>query len=182
MATNIISMNDVDTLFAQFVQNLTGLPENKVLISYSTSGQISSSIDENVAYVHSSYKANEINKFKQRREEYKENINKITITQYAMRVLNVQVIFYGPNSEQLSQLVYESLFMEEAKEFLYKNNLSLIPDLTEIGPINHEKINERWWSRSDLNIGLYGSISIDSDVYTIEKLDTSIKTDVEVNR
>ena len=51
MVSNIVTLDELDDLLAGFIQDKLELPADKVLISYSRKGQISSKYGENVCYL-----------------------------------------------------------------------------------------------------------------------------------
>lgn len=177
MANNIITLDELDDLFADFIQSKLNLPADKVLISYSKRGQISSKYGENVCYIKFFNSPDEVNMYKNRRTSYDPETEQVTITQLAMRMLMLQVVFYGPDSESLATLLNEVFYTESAKEFLYKNNMALIPDRTSYPNKTIENVNEQWWNRADIKLYFYNSISVDEVVSTIEKFDINVKID-----
>ena len=177
MANNIVTLDELDDLFADFIQSKLNLPANKVLISYSKRGQISSKYGENVCYIKFFNSPDEVSIYKNRRTSYDPETEQVTITQLAMRMLMLQVVFYGPDSESLAMLLNEIFYTESAKEFLCKNNMALIPDRTSFPNKTIENVNEQWWNRADLKLYFYNSISIDEVTGTIEKYDINVKID-----
>ena len=177
MANNIITLDELDDLFADFIQSKLNLPADKVLISYSKRGQISSKYGENVCYIKFFNSPDEVSMFKNRRTSYDPETEQVTIAQLAMRMLMLQVVFYGPDSESLATLLNEVFYTESAKEFLYKNNMALIPDRTSYPNKTIENVNEQWWNRADIKLYFYNSISVDEVVSTIEKFDINVKID-----
>lgn len=183
MATNITSLDQFDDLFADYIQQKLGLSQEQVLIAYPQDGQTSSGINEDVIYVHTDQDDDERNLTKNRLKHYDSETELATITQYAMRTLSLHVVFYGPNSQVYQTILYEKAFLEDSKEFFYKNNLALIPDRIEISKQLHEKINGRWWHRADLVLRFYSSVSVDLSTETIENIDLkTITTELEVQR
>ena len=177
MANNIVTLDELDDLFADFIQSKLNLPADKVLISYSKRGQISSKYGENVCYIKFFNSPDEVSIYKNRRTSYDPETEQVTITQLAMRMLMLQVVFYGPDSESLAMLLNEIFYTESAKEFLHKNNMALIPDRTSFPNKTIENVNEQWWNRADLKLYFYNSISIDEVTGTIEKYDINVKID-----
>lgn len=55
--------------------------------------------------------------------------------------------------------------------------MSLIPSRISISSKVHEKINERWWERVDLNIGIYNTIAVDETNDTFESVNIEVDTD-----
>lgn len=170
MANNVVSLDTFDLLFADFVQSSLGLQDDQVLISYQEKGQKSSKINENVIYVKTFNEQDEINLFKNRKQTYDEELDKVITTQSSMRVLMLHVTSYGPDSETLLTTLNELMYLETAKEFLYNNNLALIPMKTSPAMNSYEKINERWWHREDLKLYFYNSVTVEENVGTIEKV------------
>ena len=174
MVVNIVSCEDFDLLFANFVQDVLGLKQEQVLISYRERGQPSSVIAKDVCYVHTNLEDDEVQIFKNRKKSYDPETENVTITQQAMRRIMLQVVFYGPNSDVLSTTLNEYCYTEDAKQFFYNNDLALIPSLISRPIKTHEKINERWWERVDLKLRFYNSISVDTEVSTITSTDIKI--------
>lgn len=174
MAVNIVSLDELDALFADFVQSTLGLKQEQVLISYREFGQKSSVLSKDVCYVHTEIEDDAIQSFKNRRKGYDPETENVTITQQAMRKLMLQVVFYGPNSDVLSTTFNECCYLEDAKQFFYNNDLALIPSLTTHIDKLHEKINERWWERADLKLRFYNTVSVETEVSTITSTDIKI--------
>lgn len=174
MAINIMSLSELDVLFADFVQTVLGLKQEQVLISFSEKGQKSSVFTNDVCYVHTYIEDDNIQVFKNRTKEYKGGINKFGITQRAMRRVDLQVAFYGPNSDVFCTTLNEFCYLEDAKQFFYNNDLSLIPDATNHPIKTHELINGRWWDRSDIRIKFYNTVTVSNEVSPITS--TNIKT------
>ena len=181
MPNNIVTLDQFDALFADFVQSQLGLEDDEVRISFQEFGQKSSPFSKNVVYVKTEQENNEISKYKNRFKGFDSTTNSVVIEQQAMRVISLWRTFYGPNSQYNQMLLYEKLFTEGCKEFFYKNNLALIPDMVETTKTFYENINGRWWNRADMNIRFYNSVSVEEIVETIENPNIIIKTNLEVN-
>ena len=160
MADDIVSINTLDDLFATLVTQCSGLPANKVLIAYSEKGQISSAISDDVCYIHTEEESDYVDQYKNRIATFNSTTEKVTIAQRAMRVIKLQLTFYGPNSNVLGVKVKEKMYFDSVKQFLYKNNLAIIPEKDVIIK-THENINERWWDRVDVNIFFYNSVMVE---------------------
>lgn len=176
MATVFQTIDQLETLFAGIVTDITGLPENCVLIQYQSEGQPSSRIGENVAYVSVSQKYDSPSIYKSRTRNYNTADETYTYTQKAGRTLSLQVIFYGPDCYELCALFNEKMYFENTRYLLSKNNLSFIPDRTS-GPVRLTEFhNERWWQRCDTTLEFYNLIVTEEIVGTFKELD--IKTEV----
>ena len=172
MKENIVSLDELDVLLADFVQEKLNLSSDKVLISYAERGQKFPQIGENVVYVKTFQEQDERIRWKSRKKIYNEETKAYSITQYSMRTLLFHMVFYGPDSFVLATKMNELLYFDSSKQFLYKNNLSLIPDLTDFVEKTYEQINGQWWSRTDLKIRFYNSIATVEDTGTIDSLNT----------
>lgn len=174
MADNIISLDALDLLFAEFILSKLNLTENQIRISFARKGQISSKIDEDRCYLKFFDEPDDRHIWKNRKVSSVDD--KLVVTQYTMRTLKLQVIFYGPNADNLSIKLNEVMYFDSTKEFLRTNNLALIPEKTVQPKIHYEKINEQWWHRSDLNLYFYNSISTEDVLDTIQSVDFRYKT------
>lgn len=169
MADNIISLDDLDLLFANFVMSKLKLKEDQIRISYAQKGQISSTINEDRCYLKFFDEPDDRHIYKNRKFSSVED--QVKIEQYTMRTLKLQVIFYGPNADGLSTKLNEVMYFDSTKEFLRNNKLSFIPDKTVQPVIHYEKINEQWWHRSDLNLYFYNTISTEDYIDYISSVD-----------
>lgn len=179
ISTSVSSLDELSVLFADKIQSILGLDNDQVLISYSEKGQISSQINRDVVYIKVFQDQYEDNMYKVRKYTYSSKLDKVILTQTAMRMLLLQIVMYGPNSDRYSSIINEAFYLDSMNEFLYKNNLSLIPDKTDFMNRTYEKINERWWQRVDLKIRLYNSITIESSVDSIETAEVIAKADTK---
>lgn len=177
MANNIVSLDDLDVLFAKFIQEQLELNDGQVKISYRQRGQAFSKIDSDTVYVKVFQEQDERCVYKQRKRSYDSKTERVTTSQSAMRTLLLQVVFYGPNSDTLSTMLNERFYFDSAKQFLYKNNLALIPDLTDFHDKTFEKINDQWWERSDLKLRFYNSVTVDELTNTINSADINYNFD-----
>lgn len=177
MANRIVSLDDLDILFADFIQDQLELNNDQVLISYQQRGQKFPQIDKDTVFVKVFQEQDERLVYKQRKRSYDKETERVISSQTAMRTLLLQVVFYGCNSDILATTLNERFYFDSAKQFLYKNNLSLIPDLTDFHDKIYEKINGQWWERSDLKLRFYNSITVDEKISTIEKLDVKYNFD-----
>ena len=174
MPNNITSFDDLDTLFADYIQEKLDLDADKVLISYQTQGKIAPSISDNVVYIHTEQYYEEQTQYKQRQEVYNAKTGKIDIHQQTMRTLSLDIVFYGAQSAELATLLNEIIYFDSSKQFFSKHNLALIPDKTELTLHIHEIINGQWWDRCDLKLRFYNSIETVDGVNTIDSVDVNM--------
>lgn len=177
MANRIVSLDDLDILFADFIQDQLELNNDQVLISYQQRGQKFPQIDKDTVFVKVFQEQDERLIYKQRKRSYDKETERVISSQTAMRTLLLQVVFYGCNSDILATTLNERFYFDSAKQFLYKNNLALIPDLTDFHDKTYEKINGQWWERSDLKLRFYNSITVDEITNTIDKTDVKYSFD-----
>ena len=109
MVSNIVTLDKLDDLFADFIQDKLELPADKVLISYSRKGQISSKYGENVCYLKFFNSPDEVNIYKNRRTSYDPETEQVTIKQLDMRRLMLQVVIYDNESDKLATLLNKVL-------------------------------------------------------------------------
>lgn len=175
MANNIVSLNSLDLKVADFISEVTELDQSKVLISYEPKGQKFASFGENVCFVKFYNENDERQMYKQREYKYDAETETNTITQRTMRTLMLHVVIYGPDSGELVTLINEMFYTNRGRDFLYSNNLSIIPEKTDFPFKSYEEIGGRWWQRSDAKIHFYNSISIEEVVGTFSELDIKIE-------
>ena len=89
------------------------------------------------------------------------------------------MVFVGINALENANLVSETLHLEPFTLNLVGLNLSFIPDKTEFYK-TYEDINSRWWTRVDLNVYFYNTLTVEVTSGVIENINLEIKTDVEV--
>ena len=173
----IVSLDDFDNLFADFIQNQLDLEDNQVRISYAQRGQKFPQIDKDTVFVKVFQEQDERYVYKQRKRAYDNETKRVISSQTAMRTLLLQVVFYGYNSDTLATTLNERFYFDSTKQFLYKNNLALVPDLTDFQDKTYEKINGQWWERSDLKLRFYNSVTVDEHIDTIDSTDIKYNFD-----
>lgn len=179
MADNVVSTDSFDDLFAGLVTQFSGLSSDKVLISYSEKGKKSSAITEDVCYIHSEIVSDYVDQYKNRKYEHNSQTDKIKISQSSMRIIELEMVFYGPNANVIGTKVKEKFYLDGSRDFLYMNNLALIPEKDVITK-THENINGRWWDRVDVHEFFYNSVTIEEIVNRIVEPVVDITTDLEV--
>lgn len=163
-------LSEIELAFADFIQEYLGMTQDKVLLMFRQEGQISSKINEDVVYLRLYQESDDVDIIKERfKTPNIIQLKDLIDNQISMRVLTLKIIIYGPNSETLSTKIKECFFMQPGDQFLYDNNLSLIPSSIIVRNRFFEKINERWWERSDIELKFYNSIrEIDKNILEIE--------------
>lgn len=177
MANNVVLLDDFDSLFADFIQNQLELEDSQVRISYAHRGQKFPQIDKDTVFVKVFQEQDERYVYKQRKRAYDNETKRVISSQTAMRTLLLQVVFYGYNSDTLATTLNERFYFDSTKQFLYKNNLALVPNLTDFQDKTYEKINGQWWERSDLKLRFYNSVTVDEHIDTIDSTDIKYNFD-----
>ena len=168
MAALMQTMEELSLLFADFVSNITGLPSNKVLLMYDQRGKGSQNINTNVVYVNATQEEDNSLKFKNRTKEINEEGTAYIYSQQASRTINIKLVFYGPDCQELSQTVNGMVYFESSRLFFEKNHLAFIPDGTSGPTYLPELFNAQWFKRCDLNLRFYNTISVEETVDIFE--------------
>ena len=170
MANNILTLEQVNDLMADFIQEKLGLNQDQVLIAYSEKGQRSYDYNKDLVFIHVEQESDEVETFKNRVNTQNSTTYLFTSQQTSMRALTLDVSVYGTHCDTLAIQLKELFYLESANEFLYLNNLSLISNRVNISNKVHELVNGRWWDRVDLSIGFYNSVSIDESNAPFEEM------------
>lgn len=173
MANNIKDINYFDLFFADLVQNILGVTQDKVRISYSEYGQVSFKFDDNICFVHASFEDDYVSKYRDRKNKYLKDEDVFIHSQETMRVIRLKIVFYGDKSSINSFLVSESLHLENTLQELKKEDLSIIGEKTKIIK-THELINSRWWERTDLDLYFYNSVLVEENVNPVDEVNIVI--------
>lgn len=173
---NIQTLDDLDTLFADHIQSILGLRSDQVRISYATKGQKAPKMGETVIYIHTQQEQDDVQQFKNRGTT-QENTGLFTTEQSSMRRLSLVCSIYGNDCDVIATQIKERFYFENTRMFLEQNNLALLSERTNISNKIHELINERWWERVDLAIGLYSSITVDEYTEPFEEVHVSISSE-----
>ena len=108
MAANIVSADALKAWFADFVQERLELSDNQVLIQNQQQGQPSFQINDQIAFVNVQFEPDPVNQYKNRSKKNNDD-GSVTISQSAMRVVMLGVIFYGPNCDVLAATLLDRM-------------------------------------------------------------------------
>ena len=172
----IQTLDQLDDLFADFVQSILGLEEEQVRISYSTKGQRAPKINESVVYIHTEQRQDDVQVFKNR-DISQELTGRFNTSQTSMRRLSLLCSIYGTNCDTLATQLKERMYFESSRLFFEQNNLALISERITISNKIHELINERWWERVDVELAFYNSVTVDETVYPFEEVWVSVSSE-----
>lgn len=174
MANSITSLAQLENYFADLVVTLLGMEADHVLIAYAEMGQNFSTPGQDYCFVWAKELTDDVQMYKNRKEGPVPN-NKWKIAQTSMRKVQIMFSFYGEHSDVNALSLKEALYFPDTNISLDQNNLALIPvdvDLTTV----KEQINEVYWTRSDLTVNFYNSVTFEQTVNTINSLDLTIST------
>ena len=174
MAANIVSADALKSWFADFVQERLELSDNQVLIQNQQQGQPSFQINDQIAFVNVQFEPDPVNQYKNRSKKNNDD-GSVTISQSAMRVVTLGVIFYGPNCDVLAATLLDRMYQDSTKQILSKSNMHFIPDKTQITSPIYENFNCQWWGRSDVKLYFYASTEVSETVGTIQSLNIITK-------
>ena len=174
---NIQDLHSIDKLIADFTQNVLGLNDNQVLISYQPKGQQSPKFGSTTIFVHTAQEQDDVQLFKNRESSRSIQTGTIGTEQTSLRRLSVQFSIYGNNCDTIATKLKETFYFESSRLFLEQNNLALIPSRTQIRAKIHEDVNGRWWERVELFIGLYNTITIDESVSPFKSVEINVSED-----
>lgn len=172
------SLQQIEILLADLVQNILSLPDNCVLLMYSQRGQASKDINTDVAYVSVTPEIDERQTFKNREYVYNEESKQYTISQQSSRTIYASFVFYGPNCSENCTKFCESLFLDSSKLVLQQNYLSLVPERIEGPTLTRELYNSRWYRRCDLRVFFYNTLVVQENVNTFASTDINISFDM----
>lgn len=177
MAQILQSLSSLEEFFADLVQDLLGLPADRVLIQDNQEGQPAINMNEDAVYVKVLPDPDEREVYKTRTREFHETKHEYTYTQRSQRTLQLYMVFYGPNCNELSLLFNEKLYFNNVQILLKQKYLSIVPDRTR-GPIHLNEVkNGQWYNRSDLTIGLYNTVQVEETVPTFETIIVNTEVD-----
>lgn len=176
MATSIQTLNELDELFADHIQEMLGLQPEQVRIGYSETGQLAPKYNETVIYVHTHQEDDDVDRYINTNEQ-KELSGKFDVTVTAMRRLTLDISVYGADCDVMAIKIRQRMFHESSRLFFEEHNLALISNRTTMNNKIHELVNDRWWERVDLKIGLYNSVSVGEEVDPFEETKISITAD-----
>lgn len=168
---------ELSNFFADLVENMLGLTQDKVLIQYQAEGQPMPKFGENVVFVNVQPEIDERNIYKSRTEIYDEKNDNFVYTQKAQRTLVVEFVFYGSKANENAKLVNESMYFPNYEYMLSKYDLALVPDRTDGPHKMPELVNGRWWNRSDLRMRFYNLVSYKTTIDRIADVEITVETE-----
>ena len=173
---NIQTLDNLDILFADFVQTTLNLEASQVRIAYADVGQIAPKMGETVIYLHTEQQQDDVQMYKNR-ETSQEVSGRFTTSQSSMRRLSLLCSIYGTTCDTLATQLKERMYFENSRMFFENNNLALLSERITISNKIHELINERWWERVDVELAFYNSVTVDENVQPFEEVMVSISSE-----
>lgn len=149
---------DLDELFGDLLVNLTKLPKDKVLATYSPMGKPGFKHSEDVLFFTVSTVDSPVSQFKNRTDSTS-NIVVNRSSQYTREIM-LMLTVYGPNSSDINTRLLHRFSERTTKEYLKKNKLAFITDKSS-GPFRlPESFNGQWYERCDLTLYFYSAVLI----------------------
>lgn len=150
MANLVLTQEQLEDLFANSGQAITGFKSENVRIAYSEKGQPGYSIRDNVLFV---YVARQNDPYDRKQDKYYTPINGnptncLRTVKYT-RVYKVLWTFYGRAANEKADELCHGLLLPENNEALQLNGVGIITDI--VTPrTTRELFNGQWWNRVDV--------------------------------
>lgn len=153
MADTILTIDDLNKLFQGVTLGIlypSALTSYyNVRISYQPQGQPAWLITEDVV---SLFCLEVDDPYNRNRDQDIEDVDdEAQINTAYTTIINVQWVFYGPNSYSNARLVLDKLFTQTTHDTLADNNLYMLKDGATIRRAP-ELFQGQWWERTDLNV------------------------------
>lgn len=171
------SYAELSNFFADLVESMLGLTQDKVLIQYQAEGQPMPKFGDNVVFVNVQPEIDERNIYKSRQEVYNSTNDNFTYSQQSQRTLVVGLIFYGNKANENAKIVNESMYFPTYEYMLSQYDLSFVPDRTDGPHKMPELVNGRWWNRSDLKLRFYNMVSMKTTIDRITDVEITVETE-----
>lgn len=176
MAEILQTVKEIEKFFAGLFVEYAGVNKNKVLLAYSEEGRPAFNIDKMAYFISVFPEVDDRESYKHREEKYIDSIGKFRQSQFSQRTLRLHITTYGENTDQSIIRFQNMLYSADANYTLSNMYLHIIPERTN-GVIRlQERINDRWWTRYDIDLYFYNTVKIENDVSAFESVD--IRTEV----
>ncbi len=154
MAEIYLTLTEFEDIFQALTVEMLGWDESKindVRISWPQEGMPALQIEEDVVFLQCMEIDSSYNRQRDVEETYQVSPAEFIRETGYTRVMQVNMILYGPNSYENAQRIRDQIFYPEHKLTLAKQNLYLIPDI--VAPRKVPEIWEgRWWKRADISL------------------------------
>lgn len=183
MADTILKLEDLESFFQSITMKMLGIAEvdanlkpinqDKVRISWPTSGAPAWKITDDVTFIRVNNVSDQIT---QQRDVGYSAVDSDTANRTVSytRVHEVAWIFYGPNSFDNADIARNGLYLPQYKDLLKASNLGLILDVPV--PVRFpELLNGQWWERTDFTAKFNELVIRQGTVPYIKSADIIIK-------
>lgn len=165
------SLREIELLFADIVCDYTNIEQDKSLLQNVEEGQYSFSEKDNVSFVRAEVDADDRGQYKNRQMKFEQTKDKFIFSQYSSRTMEVNFIFYGPDSYENASSLLEASFFQSFQDKLKANNMSLVSESSS-GPIRvNENRNGKWFIRNDVKLCLYDLVLSKEEVNKFNQID-----------
>lgn len=177
MAEVIDSLDNIAIFISDLICEITGLPQDKVLLMYATRGQSGFDINTDACYVTVKNEDDIVNIFKNRSKEYNVESESYIISQQSTRMLSIEMVFYGPNCLEYATQVNEMFYSNSYKLQLDNQNLFIVPDRTMGPQLTRELSNTRWYKRTDLKLRMYNPVYVEEEIKPFTSTNINLEFD-----
>lgn len=186
MATDLYhTLNELNIIFQELILEMlrhekTGSPAafaddvwSAVRIAYPTEGAPAWEIDENVVFIRVTEDDQPINR--QREDVLSDDFveDAVNVATTYTRVLQLNLVIYGPQSFDNAQTIRDGFFAEEYRIQLRGENIYPIPDIPAPNRAP-EKFQGQWWERVDMEVLFNEKISKNRLIGYIESAEIGV--------
>jgi len=173
------TLQQLEIIFQKMIMGMLGLLNESpidydsaaryVRVSWPTGGQPGWGANENITFIRITEDDDNINR--QREDKLTESEDDPLLLNEEMsytRVINLGLIFYGPNSWSNAQTVRDYIFRDSSsyRRALGKDKIYLIPDVVAPRRIPEPFVGQ-WFQRVDLNLRFNENVKKNADINTI---------------
>jgi hypothetical protein len=175
------AINQLENFFQKLITSMLGIDptslagQNTVRKSWPTAGAPAWKITDDVVFLKvTNFDDPATHQFDTIYSEQDANNANQTISY--MRAYRLDLILYGPNSNDNAEMIKNAFFSSTAFQLLLEqNNLSVIQDVNN--PIRSpELFNGQWWERSNFYVCFYQSVTVQNAVPYIASAQVTTQT------
>jgi hypothetical protein len=187
LTSSALSQTDAEDALQALITSILGAgtdPNTGVRISWPTGGSPGWLITDEVCFLRATLSGERINR--SRDKNTSGTGASLTETVTYIRVWDIDLILYGPNSFDRARLIKSALFMDWVSTALAANSLAVVIDIEDPRRMP-ELFSGQWWERSDISFRMNelvteisqvpAMVSVEVDLYTE---DTSVSQPVAV--
>ena len=175
MAEFYQTQEQLEDIFGDLLEMMTGLKSKDVLASYPAMGGIPFGHKETKLYYTISPSGSPISQWKNRTDSTHQSL--INRSSQYTRELELRLVIYGRNAVDIATRLLHDFTTQTIREQLTKQKIYYIPDKS-IGPMRlPESRNGQWYERCDLSLYFYNSIVEDEKLNTFGRVIVGYKNE-----